>query len=506
MSGPKGLSCTVFEKKLKVIFRLQLDIEDNMEQLKEYMVDDRARAISFDSQDFLDKTKDQTEDLLQVYNPAYQGSLSEQRRIEAHIYKLNQFKKKQQQEQQVFQNKQEDYTSYCAYEKYHEHAIENFSLYKESAAERLKTIGEQGKPLQNALEQVEQVKPNFEKSLFSFGFREKMVEKKQQVQELISEEQRKVDAARVGMADAMLAAGGDVPIEVDLSKITGDDDKQEMVRPILAEIQQLLAEVNDDEVRIVYQDQLKGLLASEVFQDIYYYRELLEELRQKEAARIISEELHFMLLQLDKAGLLSAFVGEGSEIRRDIITLLAKSKIRDSSREEMAFRLAELIKNDEEAKRAARLKEREQQYLKQELIAGLEELDYKVVDGGNLIDFEKQQDFVLDVPGQENFLNLRFQEGENKFIYNFLIPEEKESLSMEQTRQKLEEMESACDGFKQVLHNLKDDGLKFNIDRERPVAEESMIRLPEHLRARIQSAQQTGSIRQQLKQRYLDKE
>ena len=113
-------------------------------------------------------------------------------------------------------------------------------------------------------------------------------------------------------------------------------------------------------------------------------------------------------------------------------------------------------------------------------------MNYDVTDDMEVIDFEKDSDFLLFIPEQDNYLNLRFLK-DGSFMYNFLIPESKEKLSIDQKQQKLHEMEKTCQQFKSILHKLADFGLKIDLDKEISVSEKALIQLPKKYQKRIKS-------------------
>ena len=109
-----------------------------------------------------------------------------------------------------------------------------------------------------------------------------------------------------------------------------------------------------------------------------------------------------------------------------------------------------------------------------------------------VIDFEKENDFILKIPNQNNYLNLLFDENKTGFIYNFLIPENRKKLAIDEINQKINNMETACSDFKSVLKSLSSFGMKFNYDKEIPISENAMLQLPERIRKRLT---QTGKKR-----------
>ena len=121
-----------------------------------------------------------------------------------------------------------------------------------------------------------------------------------------------------------------------------------------------------------------------------------------------------------------------------------------------------------------------------------------------VIDFEKESDLIFNIPNQSNYLNLRFNP-DGSFLYNFLIPEKRAALSIDQKKQKLGEMESTCTEFKTLLKELAAMGLKTDLNKDMPISEKVLIQIPKKhqtiIHKRIEKAEDTKIERA----RYLNK-
>jgi hypothetical protein len=109
-----------------------------------------------------------------------------------------------------------------------------------------------------------------------------------------------------------------------------------------------------------------------------------------------------------------------------------------------------------------------------------------VVDDLQVIDFEER---ILRIPDQDNYIKLRFLP-DGTFIYNFLMPEAKTDLSIEQKQQKLREMEATCREFKHLLRDLAAMGLQLKVNIEKPVSENALITIAEKDRSRMKKEAQ----------------
>ena len=116
------------------------------------------------------------------------------------------------------------------------------------------------------------------------------------------------------------------------------------------------------------------------------------------------------------------------------------------------------------------------------------------MDDAEVIDFEKQGEFSFRVPGQENFVGLQFRE-DGSLVYNFLIPEAREELGPEATRQRLREMDESCQAFRKVIANLGAMGVPLQLTKERPADEAALLQAPAALRSAAKEGRRRRSRR-----------
>ena len=120
------------------------------------------------------------------------------------------------------------------------------------------------------------------------------------------------------------------------------------------------------------------------------------------------------------------------------------------------------------------------------------------MDDLEVIDFEKTDDFLLKIKGQENYINVKFRE-DGSMRYVFQIPENKEDLSTDQVKTKLHEMHVTCTEFHSILKDLNKMGLKLDIIGEKPIELDSIISVTtqhkDKIKIRKSSVKQTGQVR-----------
>ena len=151
------------------------------------------------------------------------------------------------------------------------------------------------------------------------------------------------------------------------------------------------------------------------------------------------------------------------------------------------------------------VKHKENEFLKVQLVNALNNMNYQVMDDMEVIDFEKQSDFLLKVPNQKNYINLRIDKN-NSIAYNFLIEEDKNELSIDKKREKVIEMESTCDEFYDVLKNLENMGLEIDKTKSSDADIDKLMQVPKKYHKKIKEAaeeKKRAKVRI-VKKRYLD--
>ena len=131
------------------------------------------------------------------------------------------------------------------------------------------------------------------------------------------------------------------------------------------------------------------------------------------------------------------------------------------------------------------MRQEEVRFVKSQIVESLSDLGYQVMGDLQVIDLERGADVLLQVPRQDNYVNLRFRE-DGHFVYNFLIPEDPDGLSRDDRRRKVAEMDSACDAFLGVLDELRDYGLDMDQTAHREASESVLMSVPDRLRDRVQ--------------------
>ena len=502
MSGPKALSCTEFKKALNDIFRLQHKIQKILNFLKRYKYLNNETGHTLDAEKFLKKNSKTGEKLCQTFRPEYMGTARENRMLIKHKETLENFLKICEREESQLKKSEQNYESYSKYCKHIQYCKESFQQYQSTAAKQIEeTLS--GDMAKNAATAIQEIKFHPTQEHFSETFitiQKQMIDK---CNTMNKEALEQIDRIRMKYLDNSLQTAfiAEKPKQGTENSFQNQEQYQERQRLLLL-LQQRIKQIPDIQVQSNFNQDLNKLITSKTFTDPYFYAELLDEIDLQENNRMKRQELEDMLHTLDEEQQPQSLLDLIQRFREKTAALLNKQKITDASMDSCREEWKSLSDTIHTKIEELAIQERQNMFLKQNLIDGLRALGYRMADETQIIDFTKTDDFILDIPNQENFLNIRFQKNKNDFLYNFLIPEEKGSLDSSQTKIKLNEMQSACDDFKKTLDELSDVGLTCKITRDIPVSEKAILQIPDRIRNMIQKT--TAATITKDKQRYLD--
>lgn len=478
MSGPKSFRTRVTNAHLQQIFALQSEISIKCDELGRLSLNDRERKIFADCSDFLRGTQRLKKDLLKPISVEYVDELP------AKLRPLQDFLAKIEAEKQNFHQKEQDYQAFLSYENYYASSTQSLQTFKTQVTEYLQTYLEQdhAEVYQQAKKKMAPVSLSLKQEPFSWNFRNVLSQKKQVVDHAVEQAKGMINGVRIEVSNKVLAmTKADMPS----SGITRKHPDRN-IQTSIEKIKDYLANVPDNKARQAYQNQLNDLLKSDTRKnDAYFYTELLDDLKQAERTREIKKDLTRTLTELSRLNVHAACTSEYQQLRQHCQKLLNRSKIKSYQIEDFQSRVATFTRQNDQQFQEELVQEKERQFIRSQLITSLERLNYEVMDEMEVIDFEKDCDFVLKIPNQENFLNLRFM-ADGSFRYNFLIPEFKDDLSIDQIKTKIHEMESACRNFKKHVRHLASLGIEIDIVKELPISEKAVMQIPQKLRDRIQ--------------------
>ena len=512
MSGPKALSVQVYNSLIREICKLQGEVRLREERLASLKVEDAELGVSINSDDFLNEVRSEQKNLLEFKGEKYRESIKQGNRATAHLNTIKKFIQRQAQAEATFAGRKEDYNAYREYRETKKEELGEFAEFKNSVHDvMISSSPEKSEELKNAQEKLERIEARPEEIAFSHGFREEKEEALREMRQEISGREKEVHALRLEWSRNLLASGAFLE-EVEARApqeesraVRSDPRKQEEARAARERLRKFIDEELNGHERRRARERLEKLELGSNRDEEYFYRELLEEVRENSLVLSRKRALTELLADANDVLWEGDVVSERDELRRELLSVLERKRVTQAdlqNYENVFSRLKE--KNDSLALERYAAAERNE-YARRSLVAALEKLNYEVLEDSQVVDFEKETDFILQVPRQENFLNLRFTK-DGMLRYNFLIPEERDRLSSEMIRGKLADMETACGDFKKVLDELVDSGLKLTLEKDVPISEAALHQAPAHVRDKIEQARRMRREKEsgRLKQRYLD--
>lgn len=520
MSGPKSYvapprySVNVFNGKLSEIFQLQFQVQSLFDELSCAAIHDGRRQIHLDCSAFIDQNRAQLADLVASFSIEHPGTFGQQqydayqRQIDARIRQLEQFQRALEEEQRVFRNKREDYQSFCSYQNFYQESAAAFASFKTQVLGYLSAQlqAEQPELCARAADGIQQVQFQHSQAGFAPGFRQELPALKAAIEQQISECEAAINQARTMVSEQLIRSysGKSLPgnVHMDFVQVNSDPDEAARVQQQIQKITNFISTVGDAQRQEQYRQKLAQLRQSEVLKADYFYIELHDELLHAEQTLQWHQEIFEKLAWLGQNHLPAALVEQKQTLVQAGSSLLAQKRIKSHDREHFWAELSKLEAKAHELELEAAVREKEKQFLKTQVIKALQSLHYQVLDNLTVIDFERESDFLFRIPDQNNYLNLRFN-ADGSFLYNFLIPDDKTSLSIDQTRQKLREMETTCQEFKQLLTELSAIGLTVQLQKEMPISDKALIQVPKKHQSRIPGHRQQAASAPEAKHRYL---
>ncbi len=511
MSGPKDYSppprysMQVFDGKLNQVFQLQSRLKMLCYEIEGFQISDSKLNIQFDCKKELDKIRKKIDKALEVRGFDYKGTFGQETydridgEIDLKISELTRVTNECEVIKTDFTNKKRDYDAFCSYLTFHENSGISFNDFKAQIAHYFKTELETRAPeiFNEANSQIAAVEFTKPKTAFDFGFNAKFNSEKQSVVEHIIEKEAAINKIR--------SETNNKAIDI-LKKGNGSKGKKKIsedVQTIVEKINSLIANCDEAAMRKKYKGDLERLTESESLVDIYFFKELHDSILETEKSRKSKVVINEVLSELSKLSFhLSAQAGRETLVKY-CLTLMNNSSIRKNELDEVQIKFERLKTHSDKFYEEDEIKNKEHLFLKSQLILCLENQGYEVIDDLEIIDFEKENDFLLKIKGQENYLNLKFKE-DGSMRYVFQIPEDKGTLSTDQKNMKLHEMKVTCSEFQSVLKDLEKMGLKLNMRNEKPIELNSIVSITNKHKEKLKTKSKNQQQQEQLRKKYLN--
>ena len=499
----------VFDGKLNQVFQLQSRLKMLCSEIEGLHVSDSKLNIQFDCKNELSKIRKQVDRVLKALVFDYKGTFGQDtynrinNEIDLRISELLKAVNECDIIKADFAQKKIDYNSFLSYQIFYDNSNISFDEFKSQIIHYLKTNIETSSPdifkeADRKIAAVEFTKP---KPKFNFGFNSKIDSEKQFVVDHVIEKENSVNSIRAEISDKVIdkfqATGGKINIKRQEKKVSEESNT------ISEKIKSLIRNCDDAAMRKKYKAELDKLIESESLKDIYFFKELHDSIFATEKTRKAKDEIKEILSELNTSTFHLSAQTERQNFVRFCLSLLNNSSITKNEFDEVKIKLDQLKIQNNKYFEEDEIKNKEHLFLKSQLILCLENQGYEVMDDLEVIDFEKENDFLLKIKGQENYLNLKFKE-DGSMRYVFQIPENKDELSTDQKNMKLHEMKVTCSEFQSVLKDLAKMGLKVNMRSERPIELDSIVSITKTEKEKLKTKSKTQQHKQQLRKKYLN--
>lgn len=499
----------VFDGKLNQVFQLQSRLKMLCSEIEGLHVSDSKLNIQFDCRNELSKIRKQIDRVLKALVFDYKGTFGQDtyNRINGEIdLQISELLKTVNECDLIkadFAQKKTDYNSFLSYLIFYDNSNISFDEFKSQIIHYLKTSIETDSPeiFKEANKKISAVEFTKAKAKFGFGFNSKIASEKQSVVNHVIEKEDSVNSIRAEISDKVIdkfqATGGKIKLTKAGNKVS------EETKIISEKIKSLIRNCDDAAMRKKYKAEFDKLTESESLKDTYFFKELHDSIFDTEKTRKAKVEINEILSELSTSSFHLSAQTERQNLVKLCLTLLNNSSITKNEFDEIQIKLEQLKNQSNKYLEEDEIKNKEHLFLKSQLILCLENQGYEVMDDLEVIDFEKENDFLLKIKGQENYLNLKFKE-DGSMRYVFQIPENKDELSTDQKNMKLHEMKVTCSEFQSVLKDLSKMGLKVNMRSEKPIELDSIVSVTKNQQEKLKTKNKSHQQKQQLRKKYLN--
>lgn len=478
-------------------------------ELEGLHVSDSKLNIQFDCKNELSKIRKQIDRVLKALVFDYKGTFGQDTynringEIDSRISELIKTINECDVIKTEFAAKKNDYNSFLSYLIFYDNSNISFDEFKTQIIHYLKTNIKSSSPelfkeANSKINSVEFTKP---KSKFDFGFSSKLDSEKQSVVDHVISKEEAVNNVRAEISDKVIdkfqATGSKVNLKKQENKVSDES------KAITEKIKSLIRNCDDPSMRKKYKDDLQQLTESESLKDTYFFKELHDSIFDTEKTRKSKVEIKQILSELSKSSFHFSAQTEREILVKFCLTLMNNSSITKNEFDEVQMKFEQLLNHSNKFFEEDEIKNKEHLFLKSQLILCLENQGYEVMDDLEVIDFEKENDFLLKIKGQENYLNLKFKD-DGSMRYVFQIPENKDELNTDQKNMKLHEMKVTCSEFQSVLKDLGKMGLKVNMRSEKPIEMNSIVSITNKEKEKLKVKRKTQQQQQQLRKKYLN--
>lgn len=481
MSGPKSYSVSVFDKQLKQIFMLQGEISELWVTLKSKKL--LGIETSFD--EYLAKNQKRFNEFFNPFGPVESGTITQDQfdhfynRIHLSIEQMRIFKEELKEEVFSFENIEKAYNEYIELKNYLEKLTEDFQILKSDFTEHIRSNNPETSETEELIALIDELSLSIQMPVFDQSFVNSKSDWKNIFDQKYDVHKKQMNQLARNKTGIIGSINGKLKVTLasNSNKPTGRLNQQIEPDALIQKINEAISSLRETSEAAIFYQRLTDLLKKHNKNEVYYFAEFLEEIAQSKSLAELKEAVNEISKSISTIGFYPEQTEDVNHLTQKISTTLAHYRLKINDVENLKNSL-EKLKLDKQRLRQQKFAEnQERNFIKARLISELQELDYEVMTDMNVIDFEKDNSFLFQTPGQENFINLRFDQ-QGQLLYNFLIPENRDNLTHEKTQFRLAEMQQTCDEFKEMLAHLKSKGLNINLEKEIEASSKALIQLP----------------------------
>ena len=508
-SPPPRYSIKVFDGKLDKVFRLQSLLKKLCFEIESSNIVDTSLNIIIDCKTELKKIQKQILNVQQALVFHYNGKFGQDtynkinNEIDIRISSLTNTIRECELIISEFEGKQADYESFKSYISFYDNTYSTFENFKYQVVNYLhaniKTCSSEFET--EALNGISEISITKGKVNFAQGFKSRFTAEKQALIEHVIDKESAIDRIRTEISNKILGQVSLTAFEQKSIPVPENIPTPEIL-DIANKIKYLIANCEDKTVGSKYKLEYEKLISIKSLQEIYFYKELHDYILKTEKVRKSKVEINRLLSEINT---LKAHPTQKNE-KQCLINLcldhLNSSSLRSNVTNEIEKKF-EQLKNQSDAQfEEDEIKLKEHIFLKSQIIHCLQNQGYEVMTDLEVIDFEKENDFLIKINKQTNYLNLKFRD-DNSIHYVFQIPESKDELTTDKKNLKLHEMKVTCSEFKTVLSDLAAMGLKLTLKSEKPVDLNSIVSITKNQKQKMKSVEKVKQVKKELKNNYL---
>ncbi|MGK0390602.1 MAG: hypothetical protein ACI94Y_003360 [Maribacter sp.] len=533
MSGPKSYSVKIFDKELVHIFQLQCEVEDILSNLKSYQDDDKKPDAQL--RPFLLSIRKECSIALKTFSLgttahtiAGTTKAGYDKRIQIKKDQLTRLVNKLQQKESTVSEGKTTKNDYLSYEVSFIALSEELNVLRLSMINYLKGLSKKNNHIQldKYLLELDNKQLNLLKERFSFFFnKEKAInqlifsekEHRKNITKIREKAETKIREVKTATPPAQIKK--ETPnikkpekktqLFVEPEKELQNIKEQENLTEITALIRYKIIQVKSVKKQTDFSKEFKQIKTlAEKGQSLFILQQLLREVNQYLNAQIPKEKLNASYLDISNTTPHPTLIKEYQAASKDMMQILKNPDARDGEIQHILERAKTFLIVNRKRMQQDRIRQKERAFIKQQLIQALEERKYKVVDDTKVVDFEKQSDFLLKVPGKENYVGVELKENDT-LSYVFYSNNDHEAvakMSIEERTKKVKDMDSSCDDFYNIMKELDSLGISNKIRKPRKAKENYLQGLPEKYQNQIKKDSHAPSSKKRKndKKRYLD--